>query len=347
MDKDKNYVAYFDILNIIACIGVVALHVNAKFWDFTADRRWITSNIIECVFYPAVPIFLMISGANLIDYRKRYDTKTFFKKRIVKTVIPWLIWSAVSIVWSVFFIHRLTVTDVNNPLKIIDAVINCKGNSVYWFFPMLFSVYLGIPVLGLVPEEKRNKVYGYIVGTELLCTTTLPFICRLLGIQWNDMFTSPICTGGLMMVMLGYLIEKNDIPSKWRKIIYALGICGLLAHIFGTMYVSFKAGDIVNTFKGYWNVPCLLYTVAIFVFFKYHRFRLPLFRNKKFLRYAADASFGIYLVHYYFIDIFLRVFNTGGESWQWRIFGTVLVYAVSFIVVKIIKKIPVIKKTVP
>ena len=347
MEQDKKYISYFDILNIIACFGVVALHVNAKFWNFTGDRRWITSNIIECVFYPAVPIFFMLTGANLMDYRKRYGTREFFKKRFVKTVIPWLIWSGISLIWAVFFIHRLAPSDVNNPLKIIDAVINSKGNSVYWFFPMLFSTYLGIPVISMVPEDRRNRVFGYIVGTELVCTTILPFICRLLGIQWNDAFTSPICTGALMMTMLGYMAANNEIPKKWRRIIYILGICGLFAHILGTMYVSFKAGDIVNTFKGYWNVPCMLYTMAIFVFFKYHRFRIPVFNNKKLLRSIAGASFGIYLIHYYFIDIFLRLFHTSGESWQWRIFGTFLVYGISLATVLIMKKIPVLKKIVP
>ena len=42
----------------------------------------------------------MISGATLIDYRERYTTIEFFKKRISKTLLPFLVWSVVGIVYN-------------------------------------------------------------------------------------------------------------------------------------------------------------------------------------------------------------------------------------------------------
>ncbi len=72
---------YIQILGVIACLAVVAMHVNGCFWQFSYDRYWITANIIECICYFAVPIFFMISGATLLNYRKRYTTAVFFKKR--------------------------------------------------------------------------------------------------------------------------------------------------------------------------------------------------------------------------------------------------------------------------
>ena len=75
---------YIQILGVIACLAVVAMHVNGCFWQFSYDRYWITANIIECICYFAVPIFFMISGATLLNYRKRYTTAVFFKKKIWK-----------------------------------------------------------------------------------------------------------------------------------------------------------------------------------------------------------------------------------------------------------------------
>ena len=86
-EKPKRYF-YMDILNIIAIISVIALHCNGIVHTFSTGRWWKTSLIAEVVFYFAVPIFIMLSGANLMDYRKKYDTKTFFKKRINRVVIP-------------------------------------------------------------------------------------------------------------------------------------------------------------------------------------------------------------------------------------------------------------------
>lgn len=82
---------YIQILGVIACLAVVAMHVNGCFWQFSYDRYWITANIIECICYFAVPIFFMISGATLLNYRKRYTTAVFFKKRFGKTLVPFLI----------------------------------------------------------------------------------------------------------------------------------------------------------------------------------------------------------------------------------------------------------------
>ena len=53
---------YIQILGVIACLAVVAMHVNGCFWQFSYDRYWITANIIECICYFAVPIFFMISS---------------------------------------------------------------------------------------------------------------------------------------------------------------------------------------------------------------------------------------------------------------------------------------------
>lgn len=85
---------YISILNVFATVSVVFLHTNGVFWIFSKERYWITANVIESIFYFAVPIFFMISGTTLIDYRERYNTKEFFLRRIKKTLIPYIGWSA-------------------------------------------------------------------------------------------------------------------------------------------------------------------------------------------------------------------------------------------------------------
>ena len=74
--------AYLTLLSVISMIAVVILHANGCFWAFSTDRYWVTANCIESVFYFAVPIFFMISGATLLDYRDRYDTRVFVKSAL-------------------------------------------------------------------------------------------------------------------------------------------------------------------------------------------------------------------------------------------------------------------------
>lgn len=99
----KNRLLYVDILNILACIAVVALHQNKVVHYFEANHssEWSASLIVECLFFWAVPVFLMITGTTLMQYRERYDTKTFFKKRFIKIVIPFIFWAIFMIVWNI------------------------------------------------------------------------------------------------------------------------------------------------------------------------------------------------------------------------------------------------------
>lgn len=81
VSKENNKrIVYYDILNVLAIIAVVALHCNGIVHNFSTNykRAWMTSLIVECICYWAVPIFLMLSGATLMKYREKYNTKTFF-----------------------------------------------------------------------------------------------------------------------------------------------------------------------------------------------------------------------------------------------------------------------------
>ena len=68
---DKKRVLYFDILNIVACFCVIWLHCNGIVHKFSQDRAWATSLIVETIAYWAVPVFFMLTGATLMNYRKK------------------------------------------------------------------------------------------------------------------------------------------------------------------------------------------------------------------------------------------------------------------------------------
>lgn len=71
-------VVYFDVLNILACFCVICLHCNGIVHTYTQTSAWAQSLAVEVICYWAVPIFFMLTGATLMNYRSKYDTKTFF-----------------------------------------------------------------------------------------------------------------------------------------------------------------------------------------------------------------------------------------------------------------------------
>ena len=91
---------YISVLNVMAAVAVIMMHANVSFWVDKTKPYWDTANVIESVFYFAVPVFFMLTGATLIDYHERYSTKEFFLKRFKKTVIPFIGWSVFSLLWQ-------------------------------------------------------------------------------------------------------------------------------------------------------------------------------------------------------------------------------------------------------
>lgn len=83
-NKKDNRIKYISLASVLSAIAVVYLHTNSCFWNFSTARYWLTANIIESIFYFAVPIFYMISGSMLIDFNKRYPINEFFPNVLQK-----------------------------------------------------------------------------------------------------------------------------------------------------------------------------------------------------------------------------------------------------------------------
>lgn len=61
---------YIDILNILSCFTVVVLHCSGGVFYYQKTRLWFIYMFLQTVAHFAVPVFFMITGANLLDYRK-------------------------------------------------------------------------------------------------------------------------------------------------------------------------------------------------------------------------------------------------------------------------------------
>ena len=72
---------YIDILNILSCFAVLVLHCSNGVFDYQKTRLWFIYMFLQTVAHFAVPVFIMITGANLLDYRK--DT---IQRRSLKNV---------------------------------------------------------------------------------------------------------------------------------------------------------------------------------------------------------------------------------------------------------------------
>lgn len=334
---------YIQILGVISSLAVVMMHVNGCFWSFSYERYWITANVIECMCYFAVPVFFMISGATLIDYRSRYSTKVFLKKRFVKTVIPFLIWSIIGMIWC-YFVKGISMTSIRD---IIDAIGTSRFVDIYWFFPPLFSVYLAIPVLSCIPEKMRKKVFGYAIAVAFFAQSFLPLIFNLLQLQYNYSFEMPVVGGYLLYTLLGYWLSHYELNKNVRIGVYILAVAGFSVQLFGTQVLSLKAGEIITIFKDYKNVPCILYAAGVFLFFKNMKNKKVLNLLDRITAPFSKMTFGIYLIHWFVIQTVTQNIDFPVTSIKYRIFGAIGIFLISAIIIKILQQIPIVKRAIP
>lgn len=336
---------YISVLNCVSCVAVVLLHTNGIFWSHPSGELWISANFIETYFYWAVPIFFMISGATLMDYRERYTTAEFYKNRIKKTVVPFVFWSLIS---GMFMAYISEVPMDWNIIHIIDNTFNTRYFSIYWFFIPLFAIYISFPIISFAAENIQLMTFFALIGS--IVVFTLPLLCELFHITMNKDVVPPVVSGYMVYIFLGYILDKVTLDKKKRWSIYIVGIIGWFIHFEGTSMLS--TGAEINTmFKGYTNFLCLLQSVAIFVLFKYMDYKKIFGRFyhivSDMIFKCAKCTFGVYLLHYFFVIGLPKEFNIDGRRLIWRVGGGILIFLICALFTHFAKKNQIIRKVLP
>lgn len=340
MSYEKNYIS---ILNVLACIGVVILHTFET--GYTSDANFVFEVLIRAIAYCAVPVFFMITGATLIDYRERYDTKTFFKKRLLKVIIPLIIWSIIYFIIN-FFKGKFSINDLSFKF-VFEYFFLVKTNPIFWFFVVIIGIYLAIPVISLIPQETRRKAFLYIIIITFVFNQFLPDLLYHLNLNYNYDLKFPLTySGWISFIFIGYYIDKYGIVKKHRVIIYVLGIIGFLTMVVPTIFISYHKNESCSWFDEYYDAPCVLYSASVFLFFKSKINNNQIVTKiMPFFNFVAPTTLGIYVLHIAIRD-FLRYFYTY-SYFGMNLVLTLSILTICFIVVKIVQKIPGLRHIFP
>lgn len=330
-------------IKCLACIGVVILHTFET--GYTSDANFVFEVLIRAIAYCAVPVFFMITGATLIDYRERYDTKTFFKKRLLKVIIPLIIWSIIYFIIN-FFKGKFSINDLSFKF-VFEYFFLVKTNPIFWFFVVIIGIYLAIPVISLIPQETRRKAFLYIIIITFVFNQFLPDLLYHLNLNYNYDLKFPLTySGWISFIFIGYYIDKYEIVKKHRVIIYVLGIIGFLTMVVPTIFISYHKNESCSWFDEYYDAPCVLYSASVFLFFKSKINNNQIVTKiMPFFNFVAPTTLGIYVLHIAIRD-FLRYFYTY-SYFGMNLVLTLSILTICFIVVKIVQKIPGLRHIFP
>ena len=136
-----------------------------------------------------------------MDYRNRYSTKIYFEQRIKRTLVPFLLWS---IFWCI--LHCYWHKEIPSFFTIIYKIFNTEYQGVYWFFIPLFGIYLLIPIISKIKEER--KLLMYFCGIIFISEGLLKPLYKVLDI--NTIGGDNSLAGPLFFIVMGYLLSKTD-----------------------------------------------------------------------------------------------------------------------------------------
>ncbi len=340
---------WVDWMRVAACFLVMLVHSTEPFYlggDGSliltrADAFW--ASFFDTFARACVPLFVVASS--YLQFPLHYSTGEFFRRRAVRILIPFLIWTVVyALAWG-------------EPVQNFkDLLLNFNYAAGHlWFVYMLLGIYLLMPLLSPWAEKVGKKELGFYLIACIL-TTFIPFIReRAIGsnavcvsgpggipmqapyplwgeASWNEFGVFYYLSGFIGYMLLGLYMRKFAGDwSKGRSLAIAIpcwlggfAICffGFIRRVLASCGGTFPASGKVAMAVG-WETPWFNNTIGVFLMtvgwiLLFMRIKSSGWFYSKVVLPVSKASYGMYLCHMLvlaqFANLFRSTFGIGEEG---------------------------------
>lgn len=323
-----------EYIRAIAAIGVVAIHTIYSGILYSGDSTTyyvvLFFTMIKNMLYWAVPCFGMISGFLLLNPDKEISVKIIIRKYLARIIIILLLFgTAFSWIEIVFNSHTISIT------QIPEAVLMVLKHQTWehlWYLYALITIYLMLPIWKYIARKSNDFT---LVGVII--------VLYILSVILNSRDISLH-----MFFMMGEAFRRQLISFERIGALAVFG--GSSALILTTVYLHEVLTINLNIMLGYTSLFVAIQAYALFSLLyssSYDRVK----RKMKFVMLCiSDYSFGIYIVHMFFVNLEykvlkLQLMNSLASLFIFVIMITVNV-CLSYIVTAVIKMMPGLKRLV-
>lgn len=292
---------YFDFLRGLAIMMVVGIHTYTLGKDSTVVRQLLNT---------AVPLFIAISGYCLSQKRmeNKDDYLFFLKKQFPKVYLPVLVWSLP--------LYAIALNSGSSIIKQTILLLSC-GLSIYYFVAFIMQCYVVLPVINNYISGNKRRV---VIVSCLISFAWIAGVMYMNTIQGKGipliLYAGPLPCW-LMFFVLGVMIGHK--PERNYSIILPMfiAILGFILSVIGTDYLLDHYG------KGVGIKPSSFIYSAGMIFLMFSNKVENLIRRTgviyRFIIWIGSLSFGIYLVHCYFISFFVKRLPIDSWLLQWSL----------------------------
>ena len=327
MKTKKERIFYYDFLRAFAIIAVIICHVDHFFGPLVGTTQIVAQMTFHDIGRIGVPIFLMISGALILN-RPYPDLTEFLKKRFTRIIYPFIFWIILILAQLQYYRYNeafLWNTFIGEP-------------SITWYFWVLIGIYLFLPVLNSFVKEYGESGLKYFLSIWFILMILKTFNAYPL---WTN-FDLSYFAGYVGYPVLGYYLANKEFKISDSKVCL-LGLITLIASLSVFVYLNYFNSPYISMI--YQNVPIIFMGTGLFLFVKYLD-KLNKFNSIKdnFIGKAiislSVCSYGMYFSHVLVVK-FLSYYNPHSHLMFPVMF--VLIILLSWLLPNVLSKIPYVK----
>ncbi len=273
-------ISQFIYIRVIACFAIVLLHTlfasTVYFSDTITDTQLTVSRTVQHMLMWAVPCFLMVTGALLLQPARKIDGKKLFGKYIRRIALALVVFT---------FLFQLIDYIKGEEVTLVTGWLSnlFQGHSWphMWYLYLMLGIYLMIPFYKMVADQASMKQIVQLTAIIIVFVSIIPMSVHLGAEDYG--FYIPTSLIYPAYVFGGYALHQRNVKAGTAAAVFAVSTALILI-------LSLRGyGD---EFFGYESPLIVAQSLSLFSLML--RPELP---AGAVMRSIDECGFGIYLIH--------------------------------------------------
>lgn len=334
-----------DTLRVVATLAVILIHVAMGIIDQKPDPStivWWTVNLFMCIARWCVPVFVLLSGALLLDPAKDQTTALFYRRRIRRIGGALVFWSVGYLTMDIF---------VGKPMGIRVLIWRVLTGTPYyhlWFVYMIAGLYVVTPVLRIFVKHASDAQRWGLVALLLVLSVGHDAFEALTWDQESP-FVLTRFVPYLGYYLCGYQLRILPISKFKAWPLRSVAVACIILMMIGSYFLLQWFGWYRSRYLyGYCSPLVMVSSLAIFLWaIKSHLDFDESHFLARFVGHLAPCTLGIYLIHPLVLGVLGRI---GFDAQQIFVplgipLLTAMVFAISYGAVVVARQIPLLRLT--
>lgn len=228
-------IVWLDLLKVAAIFMMLAVHCTDNVTPAERSEPWynLWGSLYGSLLRPAIPLFVMVTGALLLPVRE--NMQTFYRKRIPRVAVPFLLWSVLynlfpwftgllgldAAVINEFFVWAepsQAAADALHHVAMIPFTFSLFAVQM-WYVYLLIGLYLYLPVFSAWVSQSTAGEQRFFLSIWVV-SLFIPYLREFVSADlwgacsWNEFNMLYYFAGFNGYLLLGYYLRHHLTPIR-------------------------------------------------------------------------------------------------------------------------------------